>query len=933
MRAENRSLFLGVRRHLSIYSIAALFAAFAVLDGTAATFTVTNTSVSGAGSLQQAILDANALSGPDTIAFHIPGAGVHTIAPASALPPITDPVVIDGTTQPGFAGTPVIEINGVNAGINTDGFTLSAGDNTIRGLVINRFGGAGIYVQANSGTNAFQGNFIGTDPTGTVKQGNGQAPSQARGVLIRGSGNLIGGLYATNRNLISGNGGSGVYLQNCSGNTSQGNLIGTSASGTVALSNSSSGISLNSAGGNQIGGTTTAARNVISGNGGSGVFIVGLSSTGNLVQGNYIGTDISGSAAMANAGDGVTVITAPLNTIGGASVGAGNLISGNSQGGVGLKGVGTDGNLVQGNIIGTDATGSLALGNGLSGITVLEGNSNLIGGTSAAARNVISANKLAGVYLTTNSVGNLVQGNFIGVNATGTAALGNLASGISIYRASLNTIGGTTAGARNVISGNTQDGIVVFDPAATGNLIQGNYIGSDAAGLGALANKLCGIHIQSPVNTIGGPAGGAGNLISGNTQDGIFLDGGGASGNLVQGNFIGTTAGGTGSLRNTRAGVGISEAPGNTIGGTNSGAGNLISANADSNGDAGVYLIGSGAAGNVIQGNKLGTDVTGTLPLGNIHEGIYLEGARSNTIGGVVAGAGNLISANKTRGIFLVNAPGNVIQGNLIGTRQDGIGNLGNVYHSIECEAGSSNTTIGGAGAAGNLIAFAQTVYSGVRIRDGSTNNAILGNAIFSNGALGIDLSGAGVTANDACDADGKANMLQNFPVLAQAVSGNGSGIRGTLNSRPGQSFLLQFFASPSCDNSGNGEGQIYLGQQSVVTSNNCATSFAASFPTSVPVGYAITATATDSANNTSEFSACVPVGPVPALTLSPSAANQAALAWTNTATGFVLKQTSSLTPVIQWTTVTNVPVVANGQFVVTVSTTAGNRFYRLSFE
>ncbi len=764
-----------------------------------------------------------------------------------------------------------------------------------------------------------------------MSRGNGDSG----GVWIEGSpGNTIGGTEAPDRNLISGNKGPGVYLLNCTGNAVQGNFIGTSVTGTNALGNTNNGVTINNAPGNLVGGTVAGARNVISGNGGSGVFLNGAGAAANLVQGNYLGTDLNGSVAIANAGDGVTVNGAPANTIGGLSAGAGNVLSGNTQGGVGLKGAGTDGNLVQGNWIGTDATGRLALANTLSGITIFGGNSNLIGGTTTAARNVISANKLAGVYVTTNSVGNVVQGNFIGVDATGATRLGNALNGISIDSASFNTVGGTTAGARNIISGNTNYGIEIFTPVATGNLVQGNYIGPDVSGQAAVGNKLCGMHIlQSPGNTIGGVLTGAGNVISGNTQDGIFLDGANAANNLVQGNYIGTAASGTTGLMNVRAGVGISGAPANTIGGTESGAGNLISANANSSGDAGIYLIGSGATGNLIQGNKIGTDVTGTLALGNTHEGIYLVRAPSNTIGGAVSGAGNLISANKTRGIWLTNASGNVIQGNYIGTKIDGVSGLGNVFHAVECELNACNNTIGGTGAAGNRIAFTQTIYAGVRIRNGSTNNAILGNAIFSNGALGIDLGTAGFTANDPCDADAGANMLQNFPLLAQAVSGNGTGVRGTLNSRPNEAFLLQFFASPACDSSGYGEGQIYLGQQTVVTDANCTNSFVVSLPTQPPPGYVITATATDSANNTSEFSACVPVGPVPALTISPAANNQVSLAWTNTATGFVLKQTDSLSPAIQWTTATNVPVVVNGQLVVTVSSGTGNRFYRLSFE
>jgi hypothetical protein len=220
-----------------------------------------------------------------------------------------------------------------------------------------------------------------------------------------------------------------------------------------------------------------------------------------------------------------------------------------------------------------------------------------------------------------------------------------------------------------------------------------------------------------------------------------------------------------------------------------------------------------------------------------------------------------------------------------------------------------------------------------VRIRGGSTNDAILGNAIFSNGGLGIDLGAYGVNENVPCDAGSGDNMLQNYPVLSQAVTGNGTGVRGTLNSRPNARFLLQFFANPLCNAQGHGDGQFYLGQITVVTSNDCNVSFVANLPGSTTVGYVVTATATDSANNTSEFSACVPVTSVPTLTVVPATNHHVTLAWLNTTTGFGLKQTSSLSPPIQWVAVTNMPVVINGQFVVTLSAASGNRFYVLSFD
>ena len=169
--------------------------------------------------------------------------------------------------------------------------------------------------------------------------------------------------------------------------------------------------------------------------------------------------------------------------------------------------------------------------------------------------------------------------------------------------------------------------------------------------------------------------------------------------------------------------------------------------------------------------------------------------------------------------------------------------------------------------------------------------------------------------------------------MLAQAVSGNGTGIRGTLNSKARQTFLLQFFSNPGCDSSGNGEGQVYLGQTWVTTSSNCSTNFIAAFPGSVPVGSVVTATATDSANNTSEFSACLSVSSVPALSVAPVTNQQVRIAWTNTTSGFVLKQTSSLCPPILWMTATNSPMLTNGQFVVTLSAAPGNCFYALSFE
>jgi len=894
---------------------ALLLVAGARLEVRAATLTVVNTNASGSGSLRRAILDANATNGLDTIVFQIPGTAVHTITLLSVLPPITDPVVIDGTTQAGYTNHPVIELNGASAGKNA-GLRLLAGNSTVRGLAINRCDGDGIYI-GGGGTNVIQGNFIGTDTTGTLALSN-----SGQGIwVISSTGNWIGGTNAGDGNLISSGNGTGVYLQSAGGNVVLGNLIGTTVAGNASLGNGNNGITIWNAAGNIIGGLVPSARNIISGNHASGIYLQGA--TGNSVLGNYIGADGSGGLAVSNVADGITLDGSAGNTIGGTNAGAANLISGNGKAGIFLQNNAVS-NVIQGNCIGTDATGRAALGNTFAGVTISGASSNLIGGGVPAARNVISGNRQDGVFIKTNSSGNCVAGNFIGVDAAGTNALGNGYDGITIDSAAFNLVG-----TGNVISGNNYYGVWITNAAATGNVVQGNFVGTDVSGLAGIGNKLSGLRIESPGNTVGGPAVAARNVISGNGEDGVFIVGSLAAANVVQGSFIGTDVTGTKALKNIRAGVGISGAPGNTVGGAVTGAGNVISAN----GDAGIYLIGSGATGNQIQGNKLGTDVTGTLALGNAYEGIYCERAPTNTIGGTAPGTGNLISANQTRGVWLTNAPWNVLQGNLIGTKSDGVSALGNVFHNVECEAGANNNTVGGTAGAGNRIAFAQSVYAGVRIRNGSTNNAILGNAIFSNGALGIDLGTVGVTANDLCDTDAGANLLQNFPVLAQAVSGNGTGVRGTLNSRPGGSYRLQFFANPACDPSGNGEGQTYLGEGTVTTGPACTNSFVITLATVVPAGYVITATATDAANNTSEFSACVPVDSVPGLAMASSGSGQVKLTWTNAPSGFVLVQTESLSPPIQWSVVTNAPVLTNGQFVVAVAPTEGNRFYALSFE
>jgi hypothetical protein len=236
-------------------------------------FVVTNTNDQGAGSLRQALLDANANTGADTITFDIPHSGVQIISPTSLLPTITDPVVIDATTQPGYAGTPLIELDGSNisGGSSGGGLHITCGDSVVRGLAVNRFSATGILLETR-GNNRIEGNFIGLDPTGTIARGN-----QGTGIVINNSANLIGGTTPQARNVISGN-RYGIFINRQSrtdpaGNVVQGNLIGTNASGTAPLPNTSGGIVLGNSSGNTIGGSAAGAANIIAFNGGAGVEI------------------------------------------------------------------------------------------------------------------------------------------------------------------------------------------------------------------------------------------------------------------------------------------------------------------------------------------------------------------------------------------------------------------------------------------------------------------------------------------------------------------------------------------------------------------------------------------------------------------------------------------------------------------------------------
>jgi titin len=602
-------------------------------------FAVINTNDSGEGSLRQAILDANAHPAPNTIIFDIRGQGAHTIRPLSELPAITNPVTLDATYQPGYAGTPLIELDGSLAGRSSGGLNVSALNSVVRGLDINRFGFYGISVAG--GNDRIEANFIGIDLTGTRALGND------RGVLVSSSGNSIGGPGAGN--VISGNTQGGVTFASGSNNQVQGNRIGVDATGTIALGNQNGVLIGLSAGSVVIGGTAASAENLISGN----QIGIAVESSGASILGNKIGTDVTGLRPLGN-NIGV-VCDGPDNTVGGTESGAGNLISGNNFFGIELN---NRRNHVEGNLIGTDGSGAQAVPN-RTGVYINATSDNVIGGTAPGAGNVLSGNTDQGVEIF-NPIGatnNRVQGNYIGTDVTGTEALGNGRYGVYVSRLdapSTVLIGGTDPGARNVISANTFSGILVVSAFRDSSaFVQGNYIGTDVTGTQALGNGT-GVEAGSDV-TIGGTAAGAGNLISGNTVAGISLAG---QRQVVQGNLIGTDVTGTQALGN---GVGVfANSSANLIGGSTASARNVISGNL---GD-GIVLGGTSIR---VQGNIVGADVSGTFALGNGGNGVNLvSSAHDNTIGGAAPGAPNLIAFNGADGVLVNGGVGNAIRLNSI---------------------------------------------------------------------------------------------------------------------------------------------------------------------------------------------------------------------------------------------------------------------------
>ena len=437
------------------------------------------------------------------------------------------------------------DATGTTAVPNDVGIRIDGTDHTIGGIKTgsrNVISGNRTYgIEMSSSTqpivrNKIEGNFIGTDVTGS------NALPNDVGIFLEETAcksNAIGGSLESQRNVVSGNAGEGIYVNYAPYNAIRGNYVGLDVSGRYDLGNGSHGVLIENAWNSEVGGTNSGAGNVVSGNGGHGVFLFGVLSDGSTVRQNRIGTTAAGGQAVANDNSGVMVSGARETTIGG--IGAGNVISGNGEYGVYVTGANAHGVAVQGNWIGTTASGQSALGNGYEGIYLTDAPSNLIGGVAASAGNVVSANGGQGIVVTgAGSVSNVVQSNLIGVDEDGEDPLPNRFSGLYLTGTRGCRIGGDLfVGGGNLISGNGSDGIRMINCSACELL--GNRIGGHVAGAGFGGNTNAGIYLQgsSSNNLIGGDVWSEANVVAYNGNAGIALGGTSNSvGNRIDYNWI-----------------------------------------------------------------------------------------------------------------------------------------------------------------------------------------------------------------------------------------------------------------------------------------------------------------------------------------------------------------------------------------------------------
>ena len=392
-------------------------------------------------------------------------------------------------------------------------------------------------------------------------------------------------------------------------------------------------------------------------------------------------------------------------------------------------------------------------------------------------------------------------------------------------------------------------------------------------------------------------------VINGFGGDGVFISGGG--GNVLEGNYVGLNANGDGAVGNAQTGVRI-ESANNRIGGRLIAQRNVISGNTGRDIMAGVMIVGALATGNVVQGNFIGLDATGMFPFGNHGRGVTVHDAPGNYIGGVEPGAGNLIAGNRATGVRLWGrADGNYVLGNWIGVNKlrevriglfpepDTLSNArgvqmrsdnnivaynyiaGNTYEGVLFYDGWEKDYTPEATASNNLV-YANTITNNGKYPFGpdgpgggilvgfGTGNRFIANSIFDHNSIGINLQFRGfdgIDPNDFLDGDTGGNNRQNFPGLSVTATVAGkTSVWGGLESSPNGTFLIQVFASPACHPSGFGEGQYYVGSTEVTTGATGSGTFNVALPYLIPAGWVLTSTATAANGDTSEFSACLVV-------------------------------------------------------------------------
>ncbi|MDB5272302.1 MAG: alkaline phosphatase [Chitinophagaceae bacterium] len=542
--------------------------------------------------------------------------------------------------------------------------------NTQRGITIN-----------TASPVTIQNNYVGTDSTGMINRGNGQ-----RGISVSqcASNLVIGGTVFAARNISSSNGQIGVAYDNSPGALLKGNFIGVAKDGITAMGNGQQGVLVSNCNSTIIGGSTLAERNIVSSNTGRGIEITNSNSI--TVVNNYIGVDSTGMAARGNNNNGLTVSNCLDPVIGG--IAQGNLISNNMGHGISIQGTSSRA-IVKGNIIGFAVNGNTAMGNTAGhGLEINASINAVVGGTAVAERNLIGNNFNHGIRVNASS-GVTIQGNYIGVDVTGLLARGNgmtnSNNGIDADQSANLVIGGTTYSARNIVSGNGGDGIYLHNGCA-GSLIKANFAGLGRDGSTLISNTNSGIRVWGDA-----------------TSNGI------------------TFGGSTHAERNVCSGNGLTSAG--------------LSRD-------GIRIEGN-ASNHTIKGNYCGTDSTGTIAIGNMWAGISVNEVSNGIIGGTGTYEGNISAGNHHEGIYMRNTVNCVVVNNRVGTDNTGTINLGNGEFGINMVQVSTNNTIGGSLAEANYIAntgadATQYSGSGIFVDSVSQYNKIVRNKIYCNAGLGI---------------------------------------------------------------------------------------------------------------------------------------------------------------------------------------------------